>query len=122
MVVTTGGVGAPLTKVATRADQFVLLLTVKVAEYGPVDVTSMTSFAACEVAVLFSSMVNPLPAVCFPEELTGNPLPPKTSSLALVVGGVSPLLRAMLLPCADAIWSSGFVVLNPLNSYIASQG
>ena len=35
---------------------------------------------------------------------------------ALTVMAVAPLLAAALLPCPCAVWSSGFVALNPLYS------
>jgi hypothetical protein len=67
VVVTTGTAGPPAAKVATRAVQLGLPLSVKEALYDPVEVTSMNSFAAGELPVSFSSMVNPLPADCVPE-------------------------------------------------------
>ena len=103
-------------KVATRADQFTLPLSVKLAVYAPVEVTSSDSFAPREPDVFASRRAYPLPAVCVPAKLDGSPAAPKTSSFTLVVTGVAPLLGAALLPCAEIVWSSGLVVLNPLYS------
>jgi hypothetical protein len=53
-------------KVATRADQLAVLLSVKVALYDPVEVANIDSFAAGDVPVSCSTNVYPLPAVCVP--------------------------------------------------------
>src|SRR5215472_7082699 len=104
--------------VATTALQFDEPLRVNAPAYWPMALTTSSSFVAREVEVAVSCCrrVNPLAAPMVTELDAGSPSPAKISSLAAVVAGVKPVLAVELDPWAPATWSSGAVVLKPLNS------